>query len=114
MSKSYRQINQDQRELGRAYRQASPDTFNAFLGLHQAAMKDGALSTKHKELIATAIAVAARCDGCIASHVAAALKAGASREEMIEAIDVAILMGGGPSLIYGVQARAAVDELLGA
>ena len=111
MEKSYKRINQQQRQLGRTYREKSPDTMNAFLALHKAALADGALSSKYKELIATGIAIAARCDGCIAAHVSAALRAGATKEELLETIDVAILMGGGPSLIYGTQALAAVEEL---
>ena len=111
MAKSYTEINQEQRQFGSAYRKASPDTMNAFLALHKAAMCEGELSVKHKELIATAIAIAARCDGCIGAHVAAALKAGASKQELIETIDVAVLMGGGPAVIYGTQALAAVEEL---
>ena len=111
MSKSYKTINQEQRQLGRDYRKKSPDTMNAFLALHKSAMAEGVLSAKYKELIATGIAIAARCDGCIASHVAAALRAGASKDELLETIDVAILMGGGPSLIYGTQALAAIEEL---
>ena len=113
MSKSYKTINQEQRQFGAAYRQASPDTMNAFLALHKAALKEGEVSLKHKELMATAIAIAARCDGCIAAHVAASLKAGASRQELVETIDVAVMMGGGPAVIYGTQALAAVDELAG-
>ena len=66
-----------------------------------------------KEQIATAIAIAARCDGCIGAHVAATLKAGASKQELVETIDVAVLMGGGPAVIYGTQALAAVEELAG-
>ncbi len=111
MAKSYKEINQDQRQFGSAYRKASPDTMNAFLALHKAAMVEGAVSIKHKELIATAISIAARCDGCIGAHVAAALKAGATKQELIETIDVAVLMGGGPAIIYGTQALAAVEEL---
>jgi AhpD family alkylhydroperoxidase len=110
MAKQYKAINQEQHQLGSAYRKASPDTMNAFLALHQKAMTPGELSLKHKELMATAIAIAARCDGCIAAHVSGALKAGASRQELVETIDVALLMGGGPSMVYGVQALAAVDE----
>lgn len=111
MSKSYKQINQDQRALGSAYRKESPSTMNAFIELHKSAFAEGALASKHKELIATGIAIAARCDGCIAAHVQAALKAGASKQELVETIDVAVLMGGGPSVIYGTQALAAVEEL---
>lgn len=111
MTKSYKQINQDQRAMGSAYKKASTETMSAFIALHQAALKEGALSVKYKELMATAIGIAARCDGCIASHVAGALRAGATRQELVETIDVAVLMGGGPSVIYGAQALAAVDEL---
>ncbi|MBB1488164.1 carboxymuconolactone decarboxylase family protein [Oceanospirillum sediminis] len=111
MSKSYKQINQDQRSLGQAYRKESPDTMSAFIELHKAAFAEGDLSVKYKELIATGIAIAARCDGCIAAHVQAALKAGASKQELVETINVAVLMGGGPSVIYGTQALSAVEEL---
>ncbi|WP_028301134.1 carboxymuconolactone decarboxylase family protein [Oceanospirillum beijerinckii] len=111
MSKSYKQINQDQRTFGAAYREQSPGTMNAFIELHKAAFTEGAVSTKYKELIATGIAIAARCDGCIAAHVQAALKAGASKQELVETIDVAVLMGGGPSVIYGTQALQAIEEL---
>lgn len=112
MSKNYTEINQQQRKLGSAFRKESPDTLNAFLNLHKAAFAPGAMETKYKELIAVAIAIAinVRYDGCIGSHVEAAVKAGASREELIETINVAILMGGGPAVIYGTQALAAVDE----
>ena len=113
MAKNYKEINQEQRQFGSAYRKASPDTMNAFLALHKAAMREGELSVKHKELIATAISIAARCDGCIGAHVAAALKAGASKQELVETIDVAVLMGGGPAVISGTQALAAVEELAG-
>ncbi|MGV3000665.1 carboxymuconolactone decarboxylase family protein [Vibrio sp. E150_018] len=110
MNKSYTDINQQQRKLGSAFRKESPDTLNAFLSLHKAAFASGTMETKYKELIAVAIAISVRCDGCIGSHVEAAVKAGASREELIETINVAILMGGGPAVIYGTQALAAVDE----
>ena len=109
--KSYRTINQEQRASTATYRQASPASLQAFMSLHQAVMMPGELEVKVKELLATGIAIAARCDGCIASHVGAALKAGASRQELVETIGVAIFMGGGPSMIYGTQALAAVDEL---
>ncbi len=111
MSKSYKEINQDQRQYGRNFMEARPETMNAFMQLVKTTMVEGDVSAKHKELIATGIAIAARCDGCIAAHVAAALKAGATRQELIETIDVAILMGGGPAMVYGTQALAAVDEL---
>lgn len=111
MKKSYVEINQQQSELGAEYQKSSPNMLNTFLKLHKVAFSKGELDIKNKELIALGISIAARCDGCIAAHVEGALKAGAKREELIETIDVAILMGGGPAVVYGTQALAAIDEL---
>ena len=77
------------------------------------ATAEGALSVKTKELIAFAIAISVRCDGCIAHHSQAVLKAGASRQEVSEMIGVAILMGGGPASIYGAEALRAFDQAAG-
>ena len=76
----------------------------------QAALKANALDTKTKELIALAIAVATRCDGCIAFHAEAAVKQGASREEVLETMGMAIYMGAGPSVMYAAQALEAFDQ----
>lgn len=88
---------------------ALPDATATFGRLVMDATADGALSTKTKELIAFAIAIAVRCDGCIAHHSQAVLKAGASRKEVAEMIGVAVLMGGGPSTVYGAEALRAFD-----
>ena len=61
-------------------------------------------------LIALGIAIAVRCDGCIAFHVHDAIRAGASNEEMAETIGVAILMGGGPAVMYGCDALEAMKQ----
>ncbi|TYL47554.1 carboxymuconolactone decarboxylase family protein [Marinomonas sp. IMCC 4694] len=110
--KSYKEINKDQNAFAREFRKTSPDILNGFMAMHKAAMEEGALSTKVKELMALSIGIAARCDGCIASHAKASLRAGATREELVETINVAIMMGGGPAVIYGTQALSAVDEFL--
>lgn len=94
-----------------AYRKASPETAAGFTGLHKAALTPGALSVKEKELQALAIGVAQRCVDCIGFHVQAAAKAGATREEVVESVSVAVMMGGGPAYMYGVKALAAFDEL---
>ncbi|MBK9207683.1 MAG: carboxymuconolactone decarboxylase family protein [Anaerolineales bacterium] len=78
--------------------------------LHKQSMMDGVLSAKVKELIALAIAITVRCDGCIAYHVHNALHAGATRPEIVESIGVAVMMGGGPSTIYGSEALLALDQ----
>lgn len=87
-----------------------PGVYEGFGTMHRAAYADGALSSSHKELIAVAIAVHKGCDGCIASHVRAAVRRGATAEEMAEAIGVAIHMGGGPSTIYATHAWEAFEE----
>ena len=93
--------------------QATPDVAKAFAGLAGAAVKDGAIDKKTKELMAVAISITLRCDGCIAYHTNAAIKAGASREEYVETIAVAVEMGGGPSFVYGAAAIEAFDQLSG-
>jgi AhpD family alkylhydroperoxidase len=91
---------------------AQPAVMKAFGGLHKAGAAPGPLDTKTKELMALAISVVVRCDDCIAFHIHDALEAGATREEMADAIGVAILMGGGPSMIYATHAIEAVDQFL--
>lgn len=94
----------------RALRQEIPEVYRAFNELGSAALAEGALPTKVKELMAMAIGVVHGCDGCIASHARGAAKAGASSAEAAEAIGVAILMHGGPATIYGARAYAAFNE----
>ncbi len=76
----------------------------------QAATKGGAVDAKTKELIAIAIAVAIRCDGCVAFHAQAAAKMGATRQEIMEVMGMALYMGAGPSLMYAAQAVEAYDQ----
>ena len=104
------EVLDDLRPISRDLRHAIPDVYAGFGQLHKAAFAAGALDAKTKELIAMAIAVAERCDGCIASHAQGAARAGASRQEAAEAIGVAVLMGGGPATIYGPRAYAAFSE----
>jgi AhpD family alkylhydroperoxidase len=96
--------------LHRQLRKAIPDAYQGFGELHRAAFADGALPTAVKELIAVAIAVTDGCDGCIASHAQAAVRAGATREQAAEAIGVTFLMKGGPATIYGPRAYDAFLE----
>jgi len=103
------QLSHIQGQMG-ALSEAVPVTMQGFGALHKAATAPGALDTKTKELIALAIAVSARCDGCIAFHTSDSLKAGASREEIAEALGVAVLMGGGPAVIYATHVLDAVTQ----
>ena len=87
-----------------------PEPLASFAQLNKHAMADGALSKRTKELIALGIAIGARCDGCITWHVLEALRAGAPRQELLETIGVALLMGGGPAVIYGCEAVEALEQ----
>ncbi len=94
----------------RSLRAGAPDVMKGFSALAQAALKAGALDTKTKELVALAIAVATRCDGCIAFHAEAAMKQGATRTEVLETMGMAVYMGAGPSVMYAAQALEAFDQ----
>jgi AhpD family alkylhydroperoxidase len=82
----------------------------AFSGLASAALAPKALDVKTKELVALGIAVAIRCDDCIGFHVKAALEQGASREEVLETLGMAIYMGAGPSVMYANHALEAFEQ----
>ena len=91
-------------------RGGAPEAMTAFSGLARAALEPKALSAKTKELIALGISVATRCDGCIAFHAEAAVKQGATRDEVMETMGMAIYMGAGPSVMYAAQALEAFDQ----
>ena len=91
-------------------RTGAPDVMKGFSAIAQAALKANALDTKTKELIALAISVATRCDGCIGFHAEAAVKQGATRDEVMETMGMAIYMGAGPSVMYAAQAVEAYDQ----
>lgn len=76
------------------------DMVDAFTGLFVKTMSDGALEAKQKELIALGIAVAKQCEPCITLHVKKSLDAGASKDEMLEACCVAVMMSGGPAYTH--------------
>ena len=91
-------------------RGGASDVMKGFAAISQAALKPGALDTKTKELIALAIGVATRCDDCIAFHTKAALERGATREEVMETLGMAIYMGAGPSVMYAAHAAEAFGQ----
>ncbi len=105
-SKNYNDLTRLMGELGTKI----PSTMKAFSDLHNASIENGALTTKTKELIALGIAITVRCDGCIAFHVKDSLKAGANSEEIMETIGVAVMMGGGPAVVYGCEAMEALKQ----
>ncbi|MBK1697333.1 carboxymuconolactone decarboxylase family protein [Rhodovibrio salinarum] len=97
-------------ENAQLLRQAAPELMKGFVQMGKATYADGALSAKVKELIALSIGVSLRCDGCIAAHTKSAMRYGATREEVAEAVATAIHMGGGPSMVYGGEALRAYDQ----
>ena len=112
MDKNYLEITREISANLKKLRNDIPDTMKGFSALAQAATRDGALDKKTKELIALAIGVAAHCDGCIGFHAEALVKLGATRQEVEEALGVAIYMGGGPSLMYAADAISAFEQFL--
>jgi AhpD family alkylhydroperoxidase len=89
-----------------------PQTMNRFSELYKASTTKGILSSKTKELIELVIAIRVRCDRCIAYHVHDSLQAGANSEEVLETISVAVIMGVGPSVLYGCEAMEWLDEFV--
>jgi AhpD family alkylhydroperoxidase len=84
----------------------------AFSSLAQAATASKALDAKTKELIALGIAVAMRCDDCIAFHVKAALEQGATKDEVTETLGMAIYMGAGLAVMYATHAVEAYSQFI--
>lgn len=103
-------VIEDLRGPTRDLRHAQPDAWQGFGALHAAALADGALTGRVKELMALTIAVVKRCDGCIAYHAKASARQGATPEEVAEALSVALLMDGGTASVYGPRAFAAYQE----
>jgi len=92
-------------------KEKSPDVIKGFGALFQQTMKEGALTTKQKELIALGIAVAQRCEPCILLHVEKCLQAGNSPEEVLEAAAVAVMMQGGPAYTHLPIVMEALEAL---
>ncbi|KQX23433.1 MULTISPECIES: carboxymuconolactone decarboxylase family protein [unclassified Sphingomonas] len=91
----------------------SPDTVAGYLTASGAGRKTARLDEKTRQLIALAVAVTTRCDGCISVHSNEAMKAGASREELAEALGVAVSMNAGAALVYSTRALDAFDNTTG-
>ncbi|TPE50179.1 carboxymuconolactone decarboxylase family protein [Amaricoccus solimangrovi] len=95
-------------------RKATPPMMQGFHALSKGAMAAGAIDAKTKELIALAIGVSQRCDGCIGFHGKALVELGATREEVAEMLGVCVYMGGGPALMYAADALRAYDQFAAA
>jgi AhpD family alkylhydroperoxidase len=89
----------------------SPDSLRGYTTLSNANAKESRLGEKVRQLISLAVAVTSRCDGCIVLHSEAALKAGATREEIAEALGVAMAMNAGAAFVYSMRTMDAVAAL---
>ena len=87
----------------------SPDTIKGYMTLGGAGAKTGHLDAKTRELIALAVAISLRCDGCITVHTAAAKKLGATKEEIAEALGVGISVNAGAAIVYSTRTLDAFD-----
>ena len=92
------------------FRKSQSQALLGFGQLAKAAMAEGAVSAKHKELIALAIGITQHCSGCVGFHVKALRKLGCTREELEEMLAVCVYMGGGPALMYAAEALKAWDD----
>ena len=113
MTSDYRQITFDINAKLKEMRSEVPESMQGFQKMAQAIHSDGALSAKTKELIATALGVAARCQGCLGFHAQACVRMGVTRPEFEEMLQVAMYMGGGPSVMTAAEALQAYEEFGG-
>jgi AhpD family alkylhydroperoxidase len=107
---SMHNIREELRQPALDLRQLIPDVMNNFASLSAAAMVEGELSVATKELLALVISVTRECDGCIVAHARGALRAGVTRQQLAEALGVAIAMNGGPGTVWGPRALRIYDE----
>ncbi len=110
MTKDYREITRDISAYTAEMRKLAPEAMQGFNALSKGAGADGALDKKTKELIALAIGITQRCDGCIGFHAKALHGLGATRQEIADVVAMSVYMGGGPALMYGADALRAWDQ----
>ena len=112
MVKDFCKYYNDLERLTEQLEESIPTTINGINNLHRTSLADGILPAKTKELIALSIAITLRSTSSIALHVNDALIAGAKNLEILETIEVAIFMGGEPSVIYGCEALEALNQFM--
>lgn len=106
----YKQLTQNISAHLLPLRQSVPEVMRGFNDMGKAAMANGVLDAKTKELIALAIGVASHCAGCIGFHTKALARLGATEAELHQALGVAVYMGGGPSAMYAADAVEAFRQ----
>ena len=98
-------------QLAEKRRQLAPDTEAAFRAFNQQVFADGALSTKMKQIIAVAVAHVTQCPYCIKGHTKAALRHGATEQELMEAIWVAAEMRAGGAYAHSMLAISEMEKV---
>ena len=112
--KSNDEVRAELRQPALDLRAMIPDVLKGYADMARASFGEGELAAKMKELIALSIAVTRECDGCVVSHARGAAARGATRQEVAEAMGVAITMNGGPGTVWGPRALRAFDEAVAA
>lgn len=100
------------RQIGAAVKEISkvnPAVFKAYVAMNQANAASTRLDARTRELIALAVSVTLRCDGCINAHTEAAIKAGATKEDIVDALGVAIMVNAGATMVYSARTVDAYD-----
>jgi AhpD family alkylhydroperoxidase len=110
MSDAKEKLHAAKGRLG-ALAKETPDLFEGFIKISKTATREGQFTAAQKELVATAVAVTQGCDDCILYHVDAAKRLGADEAILIEALEVAVEMGGGPAVMYAGKALDAFRNL---
>ncbi|HUX05537.1 MAG TPA: carboxymuconolactone decarboxylase family protein [Acidimicrobiales bacterium] len=112
--KSMDEVRDELRQPALDLRAMIPEVLKGYSQMAKASFGDGDLSAATKELLALVIAITRECDGCIVSHTRGAARHGVTRQQVAEAIGVAITMNGGPGTVWGPRALRAFDEAVAA
>jgi AhpD family alkylhydroperoxidase len=107
---SMHEVREELRQPAIDLRGMIPEVMKGYAAMSGAAMAAGELPVAVKELLATVMAITRECDGCIVSHTRGAARNGVSRQQMAEAVGVAIMMNGGPGTVWGPRALRSYDE----
>ncbi|ANN77900.1 carboxymuconolactone decarboxylase family protein [Bordetella flabilis] len=113
MLNDWTQVLANNRQAAGSLATHHPKLLAAFRGLNEAQGATGTLDAKTRELIALAVAVTTRCDGCIAAHAAAARQAGVTEAELSEALATAIALNAGAAYVYSLRAMDALTDSKG-
>jgi AhpD family alkylhydroperoxidase len=113
MSQEVKEFFEKLKQSGAKMKEHVPNTASGFAGLFSKVMQNGALSSKEKELIALSIGVAVHCEPCIRIHTQKCLDAGATKEQILEAASVAVMMGGGPAYTHVPMVIETIEALQG-